>query len=140
MPLELPSIGINISMKLLEIIESPLMGLTPPSIGGHLAGGYLQPDTIEGEESVLDKPGWPGQPKRFIVFVRSNDFEDVLDRDISRNEALHSAQEAVKKMVLNHPGEEAIVNRKDDTWTVQFPSSDYTTRVSIEQMRDGSVY
>jgi len=92
------------------------------------------------EESVLDKEGWPGQPKRFIVFARSNDFEDVLDRDISRNEALHSAQEAVKKMVLNHPNEEAIVNRKDDTWTVRFPSSDYTTRVSIEQMRAGSVY
>ncbi len=91
------------------------------------------------EESVLDKPGWP-IPKRFIVFARSSDFEDILGNDISRNEALHVAQEAVKKMVLNHPGEESIVNRKDDTWTIQFPSSDYTTRVSIEQMRADKVY
>ena len=91
------------------------------------------------EESVLDKPGWP-IPKRFIVFARSSDSEDVLERDISRNEALHVAQEAVKKMVLNHPGEEAIVNRKDDTWTIQLPSSDYTIKVSIEEMRAGSVY
>ena len=91
------------------------------------------------EESVLDKPGWP-IPKRFIVFVRSNDFEDVLAKDISRNEALHVAQEAVSKMVRNHPGEESIDSRDGDTWTVRFPSSDYDTRVSIEQMRAGSVY
>ncbi len=90
-------------------------------------------------ENVLDRPGWP-KSTRYIVFARSDDFEDILGRDLSRNEALHVAQEAVKKMVLNHPGEESIDSREDDTWTVRFPSSDFDTRVSIEAMKDSSVY
>ena len=90
-------------------------------------------------ENVLGMQGWP-KNNRWIVFARSSDFEDVLGNDISRNEALHVAQEAVSKMVRNHPGEEAIVNRHDDDWIVRLPSSDFDYKVSIETMKAGSVY
>ncbi len=133
LPLELPSIGINTSMKLLEIIESPLMGLTPPSIGGHLAGGYLQPDTIEGEEESATK--------RYVVFIRSEDNEDVVAHNVTRKEATHEAQEAVKRITLNNHPDEVIANRKDDdTWTVQIPAGDFTITVKIEEVVPGNVY
>ena len=118
-------------MKIREIIEAYR---TPPSIGPQLAGGYLQPDTIEGEEES-DKP------KRYVVFIRSEDNEDVVAHNVPRHEAEHEAQEAVKRITLNNSPDEVIANRKDDdTWTVQIPAGDFTVTVKIEEVVPGNVY
>ena len=71
--------------------------------------------------------------ERFTVFMRSANDEDTITKGVSYAEAIQAAEDTVKRIVLNHPGEEAVVRQVDDNnWTIGLPTSDWTTRIAIE--------
>ena len=71
--------------------------------------------------------------ERFTVFMRSANDEDILAKNVPYAEAVQAAEDTVKRIVLNHSGEEAVVRQVDDNnWSIGLPGNDWTTRIAIE--------
>ena len=71
--------------------------------------------------------------ERFTVFMRSANDEDIITKGVSYEEAVQAAEDTVRRIVSNHPGEEGIVRQVDDNnWTIGLPSNDWTTRIAIQ--------
>ena len=71
--------------------------------------------------------------ERFTVFMRSANDEDIITKNVPYADAVQAVEDTIKRIVLNHPGEEANVRQIDDNnWNLGLPSSDWTTRIAIE--------
>lgn len=131
-------------MKLRDIIEAYR---TPPSIGPQLAGGYLQPDTIEGEEESADRrtrliKRIANKAKRFVVFARPLEGgmeEEVLAHNVNHLTAINEIQKAIQFHMEQSPNIK-VTQTDENTWELDDKDYQMKLLLVIEPVTPGNVY